>query len=86
MKISNIYENTHEYEDKLIKVKGKVTSSVSMFGYSRFTIEDGTGELFVTIEGKVVSVNDVVIVTGTITVPFRFNKTDLLMMKAEKIK
>ena len=45
--ISELYKNTHKYEDETVLVKGKVNKSISMFGLNGIILTDGTKELFV---------------------------------------
>ncbi|MBF0556758.1 MAG: hypothetical protein HQK96_19760 [Nitrospirae bacterium] len=46
-KIGNILASPSKYEDRLVRVKGKVTESVIVFGVGYFKISDSTGAIVV---------------------------------------
>ena len=82
VKISELYENTHKYEDKTVLVKGEVTKSISMFGLSGFILTDGTKELMVVGHDSTPSPGEKITVRGTLSVPLRWQDDALLVLRA----
>lgn len=82
VKISELYKNTHKYENETVLVKGKVNKSISMFGLNGFILTDGTKELMVVGHDSTPSPGEKITVRGTLSVPLRWQDDALLVLRA----
>lgn len=86
VKISDLYDNTQNYDNKTIVVKGRVSSSFSFLGFSAYTIDDGTGELIVLGDDRSPSPDSEIKVKGKLKAPARFHDEVFLVLKVTKEK
>lgn len=63
-KISEIKANPSAFSGKEIYIKGTVTERISIWGFQGFTVDDGTGEIYVDWSGSLPAIGDKVIVKG----------------------
>lgn len=82
VKISELYKNTHKYEDETVLVKGKVNKSISMFGLNGIILTDGTKELFVVGHELTPAPGEIITVRGELSVPLRLQDDALLVLRA----
>ena len=82
VKISELYKNTHKYEDKTILVKGTVNQSISMFGLKGIILTDGTKELLVVGHELTPAPGEKITVRGELSVPVRLQDDALLVLRA----
>jgi hypothetical protein len=82
VKISELYKNTHKYENETVLVKGKVNKSISMFGLNGFILTDGTKELMVVGHEATPAPGEKITVRGTLSVPLRWQDDALLVLRA----
>ncbi|NLX41784.1 MAG: hypothetical protein GXY75_07835 [Bacteroidales bacterium] len=82
VKISELYENTHKYENETVLVRGTVNKSISMFGLTGFILTDGTKELMVVGHDSTPSPGEKITVRGELSVPLRWQDDALLVLNA----
>ena len=82
VKISELYKNTHKYENETVLVKGKVNKSISMFGLNGIILTDGTKELFVVGHELTPAPGEIITVRGELSVPLRLQDDALLVLRA----
>lgn len=70
VKIADIIENPSKYNEKRVKVAGKVTQiyAIRVLGQSIFQVNDGTGKIWVMPKGRVPFEGDKIKVEGTLKV------------------
>jgi len=83
-KISDIYTRSSEYHDKNVTITGKVENSESLFGYSGFQINDGTGKLLVVGYDKSPAEGEQITIKGKIEIPLRVGGKAVILLRAEK--
>lgn len=86
VRVSELYDQTHKYQNKEIYVRGEVSTSISVLGLSGFLLSDGSYELIVVGYDLSPSPGNMITVKGRLSVPFRLHDQSLLVLKASPKK
>jgi len=80
MKIKTIKDDPRTWDGKVVTVKGKVATSLHLFGLKYYEIDDGTGTIPVVTKGAVPKEGTTVRVTGRVDQAFAIGEKSLVVL------